>query len=88
MNAAIYLQYTAEPPNKGNFGANSFVPCREVVPISKSPLSEVPLYLQLVEVTWIVWLHPVTAQQHFVDGDTATHPTAKEFEFMACVKLS
>ena len=24
-----------EPPNKGQFGANSFVPCREVVPISE-----------------------------------------------------
>ena len=24
-----------EPPNKGHFGANSFVPCREVVPISE-----------------------------------------------------
>ena len=26
---------TVEPPNKGHFGANSFVPCREVVPISE-----------------------------------------------------
>ena len=25
--------YTVEPPNKRHFGANSFVPCREVVPI-------------------------------------------------------
>ena len=49
-----------EPPNKGHPGANSFVPCRpisevkygaatsvlcrEVVPISEGPLSEVPLY--------------------------------------------
>ena len=24
-----------EPLNKGHFGANSFVPCREVVPISE-----------------------------------------------------
>ena len=31
---------TVEPPNKGHFGANRFVPCREVVPIS-----EVPLYI-------------------------------------------
>ena len=38
------LQYTVEPPNKGHFGANSFVLCREVVPISEGPLSEVPLY--------------------------------------------
>ena len=36
---------TVEPLNKGHFGANSFVPCREVVPISEGPLSEVPLYL-------------------------------------------
>ena len=34
---------TVEPPSKGHFGANSFVPCREVVPISEGPLSEVPL---------------------------------------------
>ena len=34
---------TVEPPNKGHFGANSFVPCREVVPISEGPLLEVPL---------------------------------------------
>ena len=26
---------TVELPNKGHFGANSFVPCREVVPISE-----------------------------------------------------
>ena len=26
---------TVEPPNKGHFGANSSVPCREVVPISE-----------------------------------------------------
>ena len=26
---------TVEPPNKGHFGAYSFVPCREVVPISE-----------------------------------------------------
>ena len=26
---------TVEPLNKGHFGANSFVPCREVVPISE-----------------------------------------------------
>ena len=51
--------YTVEPPNnKGHFGANSFVPCREVVPISEvkntcreavpiseGPLSVVPLYI-------------------------------------------
>ena len=27
--------YTVEPLNKGHFGDNSFVPCREVVPISE-----------------------------------------------------
>ena len=27
--------YTVEPPNKGHLGANSFVPCREVLPISE-----------------------------------------------------
>ena len=27
--------FTVEPLNKGHFGANSFVPCREVVPISE-----------------------------------------------------
>ena len=27
--------YTVEPLNKGHFGANSFVPRREVVPISE-----------------------------------------------------
>ena len=26
---------TVEPLNKGHFGANNFVPCREVVPISE-----------------------------------------------------
>ena len=62
------LLYTVEPPNKGHYGANVFVPCREVVPmynlrgsismhgvetrvlcrevvpISEGPLSDVPLY--------------------------------------------
>ena len=35
--ALLYYQIpcTVEPPNKGHFGANSFVPCREVVPISE-----------------------------------------------------
>jgi hypothetical protein len=37
--------YTVEPPNKGHHETNDFVPCREVVPISEGPLSEVPLYL-------------------------------------------
>ena len=27
--------YTVEPPNKGHFWANSFVPCREVDPVSE-----------------------------------------------------
>ena len=36
---------TVEPPNKGHFGLNSFVLCREVVPFSEGPLSEVPLYV-------------------------------------------
>ena len=31
----IIVDYTVEPLNKGHFGANSFVPCREVVPISE-----------------------------------------------------
>ena len=31
---------TVEPPNKGHYGDNDFVPCREVVPISEGPLSE------------------------------------------------
>ena len=35
---------TVEPPSKGHFGANSFVPCIGVVPISEGPLLEVPLY--------------------------------------------
>ena len=26
---------TVEPPNKGHYGANGFVPCREIVPISE-----------------------------------------------------
>ena len=30
-----YRHPTMEPPNKGHFGANSFVPCREVAPISE-----------------------------------------------------
>ena len=29
--------------NKGHYGANNLVPCREVVPISEGPSSEVPL---------------------------------------------
>ena len=29
------LAYTVEPLNKGHFGANTFVPCREVVSISE-----------------------------------------------------
>ena len=30
-----WTQCTVEPLNKGHFGANSFVPCREVVLISE-----------------------------------------------------
>ena len=29
----MFGQNTVEPPNKGHFGANSFVPCREVIPV-------------------------------------------------------
>ena len=32
---AGWVYFTVEPLNKGHFGANSFVPCREVVPISE-----------------------------------------------------
>ena len=35
MQIASRSVYTVEPPNKGHFGANSFVLCREVVPISE-----------------------------------------------------
>ena len=33
----VYLEerHTVEPPNKGHFRGNNFVPCREVVPISE-----------------------------------------------------
>ena len=30
-----YSVFTVEPPNKGHFGGNNFVPCREVVPFSE-----------------------------------------------------
>ena len=29
----IHIRFTVEPPNNGHFGANNFVPYREVVPI-------------------------------------------------------
>ena len=32
---ALVCECKVEPPNKGHFGANSFVPCREVVLISE-----------------------------------------------------
>ena len=48
-----------EPLNKGHFGANSFVPCREVVPISEGPLSEVPLYME----TDIVMAYPIVVAE-------------------------
>ena len=35
LHLTVILRYTVEPPNKGHFGANSFVPCREVVSISE-----------------------------------------------------
>ena len=31
----VMVLTTVEPPKKGHFEANSFVPCREVVPISE-----------------------------------------------------
>ena len=42
----IYVEFgdTVEPLNKGHFGISNFFPCREVVPSSEGPLSEVPLY--------------------------------------------
>ena len=42
---------TVEPPNKGHFGANSFVPCREAVPISEVEqyTKVVPQQVSLVE---------------------------------------
>ena len=38
VNCSLVLSHvlhTVEPLNKGHFGANTFVPCREVVPISE-----------------------------------------------------
>ena len=29
-----WFLYTVEPPNKGHFGGNNFVPCKEAVPVS------------------------------------------------------
>ena len=70
-----------EPPNKGHFGANSFVPCREVehgattsvpcrevVPISEGPLSEVPLYTFLC-VLLLLFVHFSEEQE----GQDGTH---------------
>ena len=43
---------TVEPLNKGHFGANNFVPCREVVPISEVATvlawcrNKCPLYIE------------------------------------------
>ena len=34
-NTFALISSTVEPPNKGHFGANGFVPCREVVPFSE-----------------------------------------------------
>ena len=31
----LLVQYTVEPPNKGHYGANNLVICREVSPISE-----------------------------------------------------
>ena len=44
--------HTVEPPNKGHFGANSFVTCREVFPISEvnnTSISMVPQQVFFVE---------------------------------------
>ena len=35
VNVLPKTYITVEPPNKGHFEANSFIPCREVVPISE-----------------------------------------------------
>ena len=39
------LPYTVEPLNNGHSGDRPLVHCREVVPISECPLSNVPLYV-------------------------------------------
>ena len=48
----MYVQCAVQlkPPNKGHYGTNDFVPCREVVPISEGPLSEAPLYIVFANV--------------------------------------
>ena len=43
------MQHTVEPLSKGHFRANSFFPCREVVPISEVNISMVPQQVSLVE---------------------------------------
>ena len=35
LMSVVYHINTVEPPNKGHYGANNLVPCREVVPISE-----------------------------------------------------
>ena len=65
----IMLPITVESPNKGHFGANSFVPCREVVPISEGPLSEVPLYMSETEMLYIaVNEHYATSSSWYTGG--------------------
>ena len=35
LHVYTYIEDCVKPPNKGHFGANSFVPCGENVPISE-----------------------------------------------------
>ena len=38
------FHFTVEPLNGGHFGGASLVPCKEIVPILKRPLSEILQY--------------------------------------------
>ena len=45
-----------EPPNKGQYGTNDFVPCREVVSISEGPLKEVQMYTTILARCYGIWV--------------------------------
>ena len=54
-----------EPPNKGNYGANDFVPCREDVPISE--VKQYTKYHGLKQVSFVECISMGLKQVSFVE---------------------
>ena len=52
-DGVVVLTLSVEPPNKGHYGVNYFVTCREVVPISEGQIIHQSINMGLKQVSFV-----------------------------------